>query len=126
MLLRGVYLLAGFVSQGVLFVVYYVIRGADLSAGFVAVRVDQTAELVVRSVNRTGGLATEAWGSAVRLWEVAGVEPVNVAVGLFDRSRAAVGAYFSRLEATSHVRASYRRFTRPLGARYRALRKSRQ
>jgi hypothetical protein len=80
-------------------------RGAYLLVGLVALGVDRTAGIV-------------SWG-------VAGVEQaVMTATELPGSAWGAVRCYLARLESTARWRARYRRIIGPLGARYRALRRT--
>lgn len=124
MLLRGAYLLAGFVSQGAVFVVCLVSRGASWTVGFVALGVERTVGLVSRGVDRTSGLAVEARGTVVRLWGGVGVEQAVTAVAeLPENTWSAVRSYLARVDSAARCRTAYHRFTRPLSARYRDIKK---
>ena len=126
MLRRSAYLLAGFVSQGVVFAVCLVSRGAGWTVGIVAVGAERTAGLVLRGVDRTTNLSSGARDTLVRLWDGAGVgQAAAVVAGLPGNTSGRIRTYVRRLQSVSRCRTSYCRVTRPLGARYRELRKIR-
>ncbi|MBN1837783.1 MAG: hypothetical protein JW820_18140 [Spirochaetales bacterium] len=126
MLKRSVYLLAGFVSQGVVMTVWLASRGADWTVSVLALGVDRTIALVSWGVDRTTGLASEARVTLVRIRDAAGVEQaVTAAARLPENAWGAFRAYAGRLGSTARCRARYHRLGRELSLRYRALRRSR-
>lgn len=126
MLRRSVYLLIRIVSQGVVLTVGLVSRGAGWTVGFVTVGADRTIDLVSWSVDRTTGLAYLAGGTAVRLWNAAGVERVAVAAAELPESTwGSLRSYVERLGTTARRRARYRQVSRELSSRYRELRRKR-
>jgi hypothetical protein len=101
-------------------------RGAYLMAWLVALGVYRTVDLVSWGAERTSGLAIKAGGTFVRLWDVVGVEQaVTVVAVLPETGWETVRSYIGRLEFVARCRARYRSIARPLGTRYRELRKSR-